>query len=116
MELVSYVTLVVLRRDFASHLATGPFALLLDEMSGLKGKATGCAIVDDVPDLDAFRMEVVGALKLRTIPVPELRGDGSRSFIWDGVYGPGTTLIIRDFKSSGKPGVMVKLVAMDGRR
>jgi hypothetical protein len=30
--------------------------------------------------------------------------------------GAGTTLILRDFKPSGKPGIMLKLLAMAGPR
>ena len=95
---------------------TGPYALLLDEMSGAKGKSTGCAIVGDVPDADAFRTSAVKMMKLPAVPQPEMRGDGSRSYIWDSYVGPGTTLILRDFKPSGKPGVMLKLLVMERAR
>lgn len=103
-------------KAWAGNLTSGPFGLLLDEMSGPKGKATACAIVGDVPDLEAFRSEVVNAIKLQNVPPPEIRSDGSRSFIWDGIYAPGTTLIIRDFKPSGKSSVMLKLLTMDDGR
>ena len=114
---------VALQGDAVRHskawmgsLTTGSFALLLEEMSGAKGRLTSCAIVGEVPDVDAFRAEAVNTMKLPAVPTPEIGGDGSRSFIWDRISGPGTTLILRDFKPSGKPGVMLKLLSMDGRR
>jgi hypothetical protein len=103
-------------KSWMGSLTTGPFLLFLDEMSGAKGTSTSCAIVGDVPDLDAFRADLVIMMLLPAVPPPETHGDGSRSFIWDGILGPGTTLILRDFKPSGKPGVMLKLLSMIGRR
>ena len=100
------------QKVWAGGLTTGPFALMVDEMSGAKGTATGCAILAEVPDVDAFRMEAMSTMKLAAMKVPELGADGSRSYIWDGIYGPGTTLILRDFKPSGKPGAMLKLQSM----
>jgi hypothetical protein len=97
-------------------LTNGPFVLLLDEMSGSKGKSTSCAVVGDVPDLDAFRAEAVKAMKLPVAPPPEMGGDGTRSFVWDGSYGSGTTLILRDLKPSGKAAVMLKLLTLDAHR
>jgi hypothetical protein len=96
-------------------LTTGPFALVLDEMAGPKGTATGCAIIADVPDIDAFRIESINTMKLAAVKAPELGADGSQSFVWDGAFGQGTTLILRDFKSSGKPGAMLKLQSMQRR-
>jgi hypothetical protein len=83
---------------------------MLDEMSGTKGRTTSCAVAADVPDRDAFRAEVIRTMKLPPAPAPELRDDGSRSYFWDGVLGPGTTVLDRDFAPSGKPGVMLKLL------
>jgi hypothetical protein len=99
-------------KAWAGSLTTGPFVLLLDEMSGQKGKATGCAIVGEAPDLEAFRTEAINTMKLGVMQNPEMGADGSRSFIWDNIYGKGTTLILRDFKPAGKPGVMLKLLSM----
>ena len=103
-------------KSWVGSLTTGPFVLLLDEMSGPKGKATGCAIVGNVPDADAFRTATVKVIKLPSIPQPDMPSDGSRSYVWDGFFGLGTTLILRDFKPSGRPGVMLKLVAMEQGR
>jgi hypothetical protein len=97
---------------WAGSLTTGPFVLLLDEMSGQNGKATGCAIVGEAPDLEAFRTEAIKTMKLGVMQNPEMGSDGSRSFIWNNIYGNGTTLILRDFKPAGKPGVMLKLLSM----
>jgi hypothetical protein len=83
----------------------------LDEMSGAAGKTTSCAIVADVPDRDAFRAEAIRTMGLPDAPVPEFRDDGSRSYFWDGVLGPGTTIVDRDFAPTGKPGVMLKLLS-----
>jgi hypothetical protein len=103
-------------KSWMGSLTTGPFALLLDEMSGSKGRTTSCAIVGNVPDLDAFRADAVSTMKLPAVSPPELRSDGSRSFIWERSFGPGTTLILRDFKPSGRPGIMLKLLTMDWPR
>jgi hypothetical protein len=97
-------------KGWVGALTDGPFVLLLDEMSGAKGKSTSCAIVADVPDRDAFRAEAIRTMKLPDAPAPEFRDDGSRSYFWDGVLGPGTTVLDRDFAPSGKPGVMLKLL------
>ena len=103
-------------KSWIGNLTTGPFVLLLDETSGPKGKATSCAIVGEVPDLDAFRTDAVATLKLPAAPPPEMGNEGSRSFIWDRIFGPGTTLILRDFKPAGKPGIMLKLIAAEPLR
>ena len=103
-------------KSWIGNLTTGPFVLLLDETTGPKGKATSCAIVGEVPDLDAFRADAVAAMKLPAAAPPEMGNDGSRSFIWDHSFGPGTTLILRDFKPAGKPGIMLKLIAAAGPR
>ncbi len=103
------------QKVWGGGLTTGPFLLLLDEMAGSKGRATSCAVVADVPDVDALRteaMKAIKAMKLMDTKAPEFGVDGSRSFFWDGAYGQGTTMIVRDFKPSGKPGVMLKLVSM----
>src|SRR5690349_15545860 len=50
-------------KSWIGNLTTGPFVLLLDETRGPKGNATGCAIVGEVPDLDAFRADAIAALK-----------------------------------------------------
>jgi hypothetical protein len=101
-------------KSWFGTLTNGPFFLLLDEMSGTKGKSTSCAIVADVPDRDAFRTEVIRTMKLPDAPPPELRDDGSRSYFWDEVLGPGITILDRDFAPSGKPGVTLKLVSNEG--
>jgi hypothetical protein len=103
-------------KSWIGNLTTGPFVLLLDETSGPKGKATSCAIVGEVPDLDAFRTDAVATLKLPAAPPPEMGNEGSRSFIWDRIFGPGPTLILRDFKPAGKPGIMLKLIAAEPLR
>ena len=103
------------RTLWVGTLTSGPFVLLLDEMSGAKGKSTSCAIaVNDVPDTDAFRTAAVKVMNLPTVPQPEIQSDGSRSFIWDRIFGTGTTFLIRDFKPLSKPGIMLKLLAMVG--
>jgi len=103
-------------KSWIGNLTTGPFVLLLDETTGSKGKATSCAIVGEVPDLEAFRADAVAAMKLPAAPPPDMGNDGSRSFIWDHIFGPGTTLILRDFKPSGKPGIMLKLISAEPLR
>jgi hypothetical protein len=101
-------------KSWIGNLTTGPFVLLLDETTGPKGKATSCAIVGEVPDLDAFRADAAPRCSA-SHPAAEL-GHGSRSFIWDRGFGPGTTLILRDFKPAGKPGVMLKLISAEPLR
>jgi hypothetical protein len=101
-------------KSWFGTLTNGPFTLLLDEMSGAKGRSTSCAIVADVPDREAFRAEAIRTMKLPDAPTPELRDDGSRSYFWDNVLGPGITILDRDFAPSGKPGVMLKLISNEG--
>jgi hypothetical protein len=103
-------------KSWIGHLTIGPFVLLLDETTGPKGKATSCAIVGEVPDVDAFRADAVAAMKLPAAAPPDMGNEGSRSFIWDRSFGPGTTLILRDFKPAGKPGVMLKLISAEPPR
>ena len=101
-------------RGWHGALTDGLFILLLDEMSGARGRSTSCAIVADVPDRDAFRAEAIRTMKLPKAHAPELGQDGSRSYLWNGIFGPGTTVIERDFAPSGKPGVMLKLLSSVG--
>jgi hypothetical protein len=101
-------------KGWFGDLTNGPYVLLLDEMSGAKGKTTSCAIVADVPDRDAFRTEVIRTMKLPDAPAPEFHDDGSRSYFWDEVLGPGITILDRDFAPTGKPGVMLKLLSTVG--
>jgi hypothetical protein len=101
-------------KGWFGDLTNGPYVLLLDEMSGAKGKTTSCAIVADVPDRDAFRAEVIRTMKLPDAPAPEFHDDGSRSYFWDEVLGPGITVLDRDFAPTGKPGVMLKLLSTVG--
>jgi hypothetical protein len=96
---------------WAGGLKDGPFLLFIDEMTGAKGRSTACAVVGDVPDVDAFRSEAIDTIKLQGDPVPEMGNDGSRSFVWNGKFGPGTVVIMRDFAPAGKRGVMVKLLS-----
>ena len=102
------------RKSWLGALTDGPFILMLEEMSGAKGKTTSCAVVADVPDRDAFRAEAIHAMKLPDAPAPEFRDDGSRSYFWDGVFGADTTVLDRDFAPSGKPGDMLKLLSTVG--
>ncbi len=95
-------------------LATGPFGLFLDETTGRKGTATACAVSADVSDVDAFREQVVEELRLPQAP-PARVADGERSYVWDHFNGPGNTLIVRDLSPSGRPGAMIKLVALQKR-
>jgi hypothetical protein len=103
-------------KSWIGNLTTGPFVLLLDETTGPKGKATGCAIVGEVPDLETFRTDAVNAMKLPGVPPADIGSEGSRSFVWNGALGQGTTLILRDFKPVQKPGVMLKLIAVEEPR
>jgi hypothetical protein len=97
-------------KSWVGNLRTGPFIFLLDEMSGVKGLSTSCAVVANVPDVDAFRAEALKEMHLKDISSPELGNDGSRSYTWSNPYGQGSTLIIRDFKLVRRQGVMMKLL------
>jgi len=101
---------------WGGELTTGSFVLLIEEMSGSKGKSTGCAIIADVPNVDTLRVEAVKMLGLASIPEPEMGNDGSRSYVWDGTYGRGTTLILRDYKPVKRLGAMLKFLTMERRR
>jgi len=84
-----------------------PFLLLL------AGTVSDRAQTPQPLSRDAALLET--ALKLSSEPEPEFGADGSRSFVWTGAEGPGTTLIIRDLTPSGRPGVMIKLLLMKPR-
>jgi hypothetical protein len=101
-------------KAWAGGLTDGPFMLLIDEMSGTRGRATGCAVAAEVPDVDAFRAATVKAMKLPGVPAPESGSDGSRAYVWKDFFGPGTIVIERDFGPARKPGVMLKLLSMVG--
>ena len=93
-------------------LTDGPYLLLVSTLSGSKGVSTSCAIAGSVDDQDAFRAEAIKKMTLPESINPEMGSDGSRSFVWDHIYGSGTTLIIRDFPAKRELGVMVKLLSM----
>jgi hypothetical protein len=105
---------VVRHKAWAGDLTTGPFGFLIDEMNGTKGTATSCAIVADVPDPDAFRTALIRTMGLSGDAQPQTVG-GARSFEWEHVSGPGTTLVLRDTTSAGKSIVMIKLISMQKR-
>jgi len=98
-------------KAWLGRLATGPFGLLLDRLSGPKGTSTSCAVFGSVADPDIFRNELVKEMKLQAASSPEV-ANGARSFEWRNRSGAGTTRILRDFTPSGKPGVMVKILSM----
>ena len=85
--------------------------IILNEISGPKGTATSCAVAAQVAESDAFRVAAVETLRLSPDHA-QFGQDGARSSEWPGVSGPGTTLILRDLVSAGKPSVMLKLVSM----
>ncbi|MBT0571657.1 hypothetical protein KIK84_15125 [Curvibacter sp. CHRR-16] len=94
---------------WSNGLTTGAVVLTLEEVTGPKGTVTSCAVVADIQDTEALRNEAINTLKLTAIKSPESDRDGRRSFIWEGAYGSETTVVIQDFKPSGKPGIMLKL-------
>jgi len=100
---------VMRSKSWLGFLKTGPFLLQVEEMSGAKGVSGSCAVVADVPDVDGFRTETVKDMHLKDLS-PEIGHDNSRSYVWEKVYGQGTTLIIRDFKPTGRSGVMMKFL------
>jgi hypothetical protein len=99
------------QKMWTGGLTDGPFLLMLDELSDARGRTTACAVVADVPDREAFRSEVIRTMQLPEPRAPELGNDGSRSYVWDNAMGKDTIVIERDFIPSGKPGVMLKLIA-----
>lgn len=96
------------RKAWNGKLTTGPFSLLVDETSGSMGTITTCAIASSVPDVNAFRAEVMRELRLSTEPQPSFLG-GHRAFIFKNFQGNGTGLVVEDLTPSGRPGVMIKL-------
>jgi hypothetical protein len=106
MPLPSNLTLR--RKAWNGKLTTGQFSLLVDETSGSMGTITTCAIASTVPDVNAFRAEVMRELRLATEPQPTLLG-GHRAFMFKNFVGEGTGLIVEDLTPSGRSGVMIKL-------
>jgi hypothetical protein len=101
---------VTRRKTWTGDLASGPFGLMLDETAGRKVTIASCAIFGAaVSDADAFRMEIVRALRLPAPGAAQFEA-GLRSFEWEAVAGPGTALVLRDLSPADKPGIIVKLI------
>lgn len=96
-------------KSWIGNLTTGPFIYMLEEMSGPKGVSTSCAVVADVSNQDADRLEAIKELNLKKMPSLDIGGDGSRTYIWD--RSP-EKLIIREYQSVGRSGVMIKILTM----
>jgi len=103
--------LTLRRKAWNGKLTTGPFSLLVDETVGSMGTITTCAIASSVPDVNAFRAEVMRELHLSTEPQPTLLG-GHRAFIFKNFQGEGTGLVVEDLTPSGRPWIMIKLVSI----
>lgn len=104
----------VREQAWAGSLTTGPFLLRVEEMRGVKGVVTGCAIDGAVPDADAFRAAVMRSQGLATAPAPE-QVDGALTYYWDGIEKTArgeTSLIVRTMVRSGRPLAEVKRVGM----
>jgi hypothetical protein len=99
----------VQRKGWVGMLATGPFALYIEKMSGTKGVATSCAIEGPVPNMDEFREIVIKALNLTTSP-EEQTIEGARAYYWDDHSG--RTVVVRNMERSSGHFVQVKLVNM----
>ncbi|MGJ0534100.1 hypothetical protein [Methylocystis sp.] len=103
--------LTLRRKAWNGKLTTGPFSFLVDETSGPMGTITTCAIASSVPDVNAFRGEVMRELRLSTEPQPTFLG-GHRAFIFKNFQGDGSGLVIEDLTPSGQPSVMIKLSSL----
>jgi hypothetical protein len=101
----------VQEKAWVSMLTTGPFALRIEKMSGLKGIVTTCAIEGPVPDVDAFREIVIKTHRLSTTQKAQMI-EGARTYYWDNYSGDGSTLVVRDFERPSGHFVQVKLVNM----
>lgn len=106
---------LVRHETWLGKLTTGPFALLLDEMTGAKGTVTSCAVAAQVPNADAFRAAMIHDMKVSP-DTPQTDENGQRSTEWRDIYGPGTALILRSVDRAENPSVMVKLVSMRPRQ
>jgi hypothetical protein len=98
-------------KTWVGMLATGPFALRAEKMSGPKGIATSCSIEGPVPDADAFRDLVINKLHLNNAPERHMV-EGSPSYYWDNYAGNGMTLMIRHTERPAGQFVQVKLMNM----
>lgn len=100
-------------KSWAGGVKDFPFVFMIGDIAGEGGIATSCAVGGEAPDADAFRETARKVMKLPGASRPELDGEGGRAFTWNNAYGPGTILVLRDFKPGGKPGVMLKLLAKE---
>jgi len=103
----------VQRKAWVGTLATGPFALGTEKMSGAKGVATSCSIEGPVPDVDAFRKLLINTMHLNN-PTEVQVIEGSHVSYWDNRPGTGMTVIVRDMERPGGHFVQVKLLNMVG--
>lgn len=102
---------VIRRRGWIGTLATGPFALRAEKMSGAKGVSTSCSIEGAVPDSVAFRHMVIQRLHLNTAPELETI-NGAHTYYWDNHDGPGNTVLVGDMDRPNGHFVRVKLLSM----
>jgi invasion protein IalB len=98
-------------KAWVGMLTTGPFALRIDKMSGVKGVVTTCAVDGPVPDVDAFRQSVIVSHRLNPNQPAEMV-DGTRTYYWDKFGGTPYTLVLRDMEKPSGHFVQIKLVDM----
>ncbi|WP_156116793.1 hypothetical protein [Massilia sp. 9096] len=92
-------------------LTTGSFALRTEQMRGIKGVSTSCAIEGSVADVAAFRDAAIKTLRLG--PSSEQRtAEGVHATYWDGYGGEGDTLVLSDMERPAGHFMQVKLLNM----
>jgi len=90
-------------------MPSGDFALLVDEVSNVKGVATSCAVAAEVGDVDLFRATAIKTMSLRAGVKPDVSTEGGRTFDFGVVRPPSTRIIVRDFKPKGLKRVLVSV-------
>lgn len=81
-------------------LTTGPFYLILKDITDKDGKAISCAVAGEILNPDDFRAEAIDMMGLPPAAKP-IEYDGGKIFLWN-------RIILHDFKLNGRQGVMLQ--------
>jgi invasion protein IalB len=92
-------------------LTSGPFALRAEQMRGVKGVSTSCAIEGTVANVAAFRVAAIETLRLGTSS-EQRTIEGSHATYWDGYAGQGSTLVLSEMERPAGHFVELKLLNM----
>lgn len=88
-------------------MPSGEFALLVDQVTSVKGILTTCAVAAEVGDADVFRAMAIKTMKLRANVTSDTSTEGGRVFDFGIVRPPSTRIVVRDFKPKGQNRILI---------